>query len=138
MSKYGEVRDVYIPPDFETGKPRGFCFCEFFTAKGARDALDNLNGYKLDGRELSIVFAIHKRKVPDQMRPRGRGGNDRGYNNRGGGYDRRDDNRGGYRRDDRDYDRRDDRGYYRGTYYIVYLFQCLIYYNHFCINLLFC
>jgi RNA recognition motif-containing protein len=130
MSKYGEVRDVYIPPDFHTGRPRGFCFCEFFTAKGASEALDNLNGSTLDGRELSIVFAIHKRKDPNQMRPRGRGGGYDRYNNRdGGGYDRRDDYRGGYRRDDRGYDRRDDRGYDRG------IFNILIY--HYIINFIF-
>ncbi len=32
------------------------------------DALYNLSGYRMDGRELSMVFAKDKRKTPDEMR----------------------------------------------------------------------
>lgn len=32
------------------------------------DALDNLEGYQMDGREISIVFAKDKRKTSDEMR----------------------------------------------------------------------
>jgi RNA recognition motif-containing protein len=36
MGKYGEVRDVYIPTDYHTRKPRGFAFVEFPDSRDAR------------------------------------------------------------------------------------------------------
>ena len=38
LSKYGELRDCYLPRDFHTGRPRGFGFAEF--AGDHRDADD--------------------------------------------------------------------------------------------------
>jgi hypothetical protein len=35
-----------------------------------RDALKALDGYEMDGRPITIVFAKENRKTPDQMRPR--------------------------------------------------------------------
>lgn len=32
---FNKVRDVYIPQDFHTGKPRGFAFCEFHDERDA-------------------------------------------------------------------------------------------------------
>ncbi|CAE7477466.1 Srsf10 [Symbiodinium microadriaticum] len=68
MTKYGEVRDVYIPTDHYTKRPRGFCFVEFFDGRDARDALENLDCTELDGRDIKVVFAKENRKTPDQMR----------------------------------------------------------------------
>jgi RNA recognition motif-containing protein len=39
MEKYGEVRDVYIPLDHSTGRPRGFAFVEFFDGRDARSII---------------------------------------------------------------------------------------------------
>ena len=36
MDKYGEIRDVYIPQDYYTRKPRGFAFVEFYEYRDAR------------------------------------------------------------------------------------------------------
>jgi RNA recognition motif-containing protein len=36
MEKYGDVRDVYIPTDYHTRKPRGFAFVEFTDSRDAR------------------------------------------------------------------------------------------------------
>jgi RNA recognition motif-containing protein len=36
MDKYGEIRDVYIPTDYHTRKPRGFAFVEFADHRDAR------------------------------------------------------------------------------------------------------
>lgn len=33
FEKYGPVRDVYIPLDYFTRRPRGFAFVEFFSGK---------------------------------------------------------------------------------------------------------
>jgi arginine/serine-rich splicing factor 2 len=35
FSRYGEVRDVYIPEDYYTKKPRGFAFVEFYDSRDA-------------------------------------------------------------------------------------------------------
>jgi len=29
--RYAEVKDVYLPKDYRSGKPRGFGFVEFFS-----------------------------------------------------------------------------------------------------------
>eukprot|EP01038_Epipyxis_sp_PR26KG_P004978 gene4978-6961_t len=108
MNKYGDVRDVYIPTDYYTKRPRGFAFVEFYNKRDAADALDSLDRYELDGRELSIVFAKDRRKTPDEMRP-ARGGyqrhesRDRGRYGGGGGGDR------GRRNNSRDRDYRAER-----------------------------
>ena len=108
MTQYGDVRDVYIPTDYHTQQPRGFAFVEFFDERDASDALYNLNGYRLDGRELSIVFAKDKRKTPEQMRlvvgdGRGRRGGSRGRDDRSRSRSR---DRDGDRDRDRDERRR--------------------------------
>ena len=44
MEKYGEVKDVYIPTDYYTRRPRGFAFVEFLNADEALEAVTQLNG----------------------------------------------------------------------------------------------
>eukprot|EP00602_Paraphysomonas_sp_CaronLab_P007579 CAMPEP_0185021480 /NCGR_PEP_ID=MMETSP1103-20130426/4166_1 /TAXON_ID=36769 /ORGANISM="Paraphysomonas bandaiensis, Strain Caron Lab Isolate" /LENGTH=197 /DNA_ID=CAMNT_0027553025 /DNA_START=34 /DNA_END=625 /DNA_ORIENTATION=- len=68
FEKYGDVRDVYIPLDHYTQRPRGFAFVEFHDGRDARDALENLDGRQLDGRDIKIVFAKENRKTPEEMR----------------------------------------------------------------------
>ena len=36
FEKYGDVRDVYIPLDYHSQRPRGFAFVEFQDARDAR------------------------------------------------------------------------------------------------------
>ena len=36
MEKYGDVKDVYIPTDYHSRKPRGFAFVEFFDHRDAK------------------------------------------------------------------------------------------------------
>jgi hypothetical protein len=43
--------------DRETGRPKGFGFCEFFDVATAESAHRNLNGYELGGRTMRIDFA---------------------------------------------------------------------------------
>mmetsp|Transcript_19346 Transcript_19346/g.27810 ORF Transcript_19346/g.27810 Transcript_19346/m.27810 type:complete len:178 (+) Transcript_19346:50-583(+) len=118
FEKYGDVRDVYIPLDHYTQRPRGFAFVEFHDGRDARDALENLDGRQLDGRDIKIVFAKENRKTPEEMRrhaPPPRRGDSRDRRGRDR-YDDRDRRRSrsrdrGSRRDrsrsrSRDYDRR--------------------------------
>uniref|UniRef100_A0A7S0UWD7 RRM domain-containing protein n=1 Tax=Polytomella parva TaxID=51329 RepID=A0A7S0UWD7_9CHLO len=123
FEKYGAIRDVYIPVDYYTRKPHGYGFVEFLNTKDAEDAIRNLNGCVIKGKEISVDFSKESRKTPREMQTRedGRRGPvsrrdrdyDRGYDRRDRDYDRRDRD---YSRRDRDCDRRDrdyDREYSR-------------------------
>ena len=50
----GEVREVAIPTDRETGQPRGFAFVTMGSAADANSAIAELNGSMLDGRNLKV------------------------------------------------------------------------------------
>ncbi|CAI5705005.1 unnamed protein product [Peronospora effusa] len=72
FESYGEVRDVYIPKDFYTKEPKGFAFVEFRSEREADDARRSLDGVRIDGRDIRVVFAQERRKSTDQMRDRER------------------------------------------------------------------
>ena len=104
MSQHGEVRDVYIPLDYYTRRPRGFAFVEFLDSRDAAAAKQGKDGYELAGRAISVHFAKENRKTPQEMRRDTRRRDD---------YDR---GRRDHRDGDRDYrgrgrrDRSDSRG----------------------------
>ena len=92
---------------------------EFYNYRDASDALDALDRYEMDGRELSVVFAKDRRKSADEMRPLSRQRGDsreRGGGGGGGGGGGRFD-RGGGGRDSR------DRGRYRRYEYLSIYFH---------------
>ena len=76
----GEVREVAIPTDRETGQPRGFAFVTMGNAQAANAAIAQLNGLTLDGRQIRVNEA--------QERPQRGGGGFGGGGGRGGGRDR--------------------------------------------------
>jgi len=86
FSRYGDVRDVYIPEDYYTKRARGFAFVEFYDGRDAADASHHLERYIVDGREISIVFAKDRRKTSDEMRTGTAGSRSGG--GRGDSYDR--------------------------------------------------
>lgn len=82
---HGEVQEVSIVQDRDTGRPKGFAFVEMPTGGEAEAAIAALNGTELSGRAITV----------NEARPRversGGGGGNRGggYGNRGGGYGNR-------------------------------------------------
>ncbi|CAG9318264.1 SCL25A [Blepharisma stoltei] len=72
FSKFGEIRDVYIPKDYYTRKPRGFGFVEFLNYNEAKEALEKTDGTEVLGTTVKVVFAREERKAPDDMRRRER------------------------------------------------------------------
>jgi len=76
----GEVREVAMPTDRETGQPRGFAFVTMGSAQAANSAISQLNGSMLDGRQIKVNEA--------QERPDRGGGGGGGYGGGGGGYRR--------------------------------------------------
>ena len=80
FSQHGTVESVSLPTDRETGRPRGFGFVEMSQADAAR-AIQNLNGYSMNGRPLRVNEAQDKPRTGGG-RPGGGGG---GYRGGGGG-----------------------------------------------------
>lgn len=77
FSNYGEVSDVAIITDRDTGRSRGFGFVTM-NDDGAKEAIDALNGTDLEGRSLTVNEAR-----PKENRGPGGGGGGRGG---GGGF----------------------------------------------------
>ncbi len=74
---HGQVQEVNMITDRETGRPKGFGFIEMPTSAEAQAAIDALNGKEFGGRAITVNEAR-----PRQERSSGGGG---GYGNRGGG-----------------------------------------------------
>ena|SRR5579863_1602103 len=91
FAQFGEVRQVRIMTDRDTGKPRGFAFVEMTNDEEAQRAVAALNGKEFEGRSLTVNEA---RPRPERgMGGGGGGGRSGGYGgHRGGGG--RDDYRG--------------------------------------------
>jgi cold-inducible RNA-binding protein len=100
----GEVRETAIPVDRETGQPRGFAFVTMADAQAAANAISQLNGSTLDGREIRVDEAQERAPRGDGgggfRGGGGGGGGFRGGGGGGGGGDRR--GGGGSRRGSRD------------------------------------
>jgi len=80
---HGEVSDVAVIMDRETGRPRGFAFVEMPDSGQANAAIEALNNSDFGGRSMNVNEAR-----PREDRPRGGGGGG-GFRGGGGG--------GGYR-----------------------------------------
>eukprot|EP00088_Acartia_fossae_P041397 TRINITY_DN4330_c0_g2_i1.p1 TRINITY_DN4330_c0_g2~~TRINITY_DN4330_c0_g2_i1.p1 ORF type:complete len:175 (+),score=48.97 TRINITY_DN4330_c0_g2_i1:29-526(+) len=55
FGKYGDIGDIFLPTDRNTGRPRGFAFVRYYDKRDAEDALDALNGRTFDGRDMRIT-----------------------------------------------------------------------------------
>jgi len=68
FTKFGKIKDIYLPRDYYTGTPRGFGFVEFFDFRDAEDAQHEMDGRLLDGKALEITFAQSDRRSSSEMR----------------------------------------------------------------------
>jgi len=73
FERFGDVEDVRVVTDRETGRSRGFGFVTFNSSQAAQAAISEMDGTELDGRNIKVNEAEDK--------PRGGGGG-------GGGGDR--------------------------------------------------
>jgi RNA recognition motif-containing protein len=71
----GEVTDVHLVNDRDTGRSRGFAFVTMGTREGAEKAIAQMNGATVDGRPLRVNEA-------EERQSRGGGG---GFGGGGGG-----------------------------------------------------
>ena len=80
---HGQVEEVAVITDRDTGRPRGFAFVSMTNDNEARAAIEALNGIEVDGRTITV----------NEARPKsnggggggGRGGGGGGYRGGGGG-----------------------------------------------------
>ncbi|MEO6260815.1 MAG: RNA-binding protein [Thermoanaerobaculia bacterium] len=83
MSQAGQVKDVYLPTDRETRRPRGFAFVEYSSDEEAAAAIEKFNGHDLGGRQLRVNAAEDRpRRSPSAGGAPGGGG----YGGGGGGF----------------------------------------------------
>lgn len=62
FSTCGDVIDIHIPTDHNTHKARGFAFVELESEQSALDAVTQLNGTNLGGREIKVTIALNREK----------------------------------------------------------------------------
>jgi RNA recognition motif-containing protein len=94
FAAHGEVTDVQLITDRETGQPRGFGFVTMGSADQAQKAIQAMNGTTLDGRALRVNEAEER-----PSRGGGGGGGGRGPGGGGGRGGGRDGGGGGGKRD---------------------------------------
>ncbi|HPQ41664.1 MAG TPA: RNA-binding protein [bacterium] len=80
FGQYGTVSSVRIITDRDTGRSKGFGFLEMPEADEAAEAIENLNGFELDGRALKVNESQPRPPRSDNRRGGGGGGGRR--NNR--------------------------------------------------------
>jgi RNA recognition motif-containing protein len=61
MEDYGTVLSLRIIKDRETGRSKGFAFCEMAEDSGAQKAISELNGSDYAGRPMVVKEALPKR-----------------------------------------------------------------------------
>jgi RNA recognition motif-containing protein len=102
FSALGEVREVALPTDRETGRPRGFAFVTMADAQAAQNAIAQLNGSELDGRQIRVDEAQERTGGGGGFRGGGGGGGGGYGGGGGGGYGGGRKSGGGSRRGSRD------------------------------------
>jgi cold-inducible RNA-binding protein len=70
----GEVTDVRLITDRETGRLKGFGFVEMATVEGSKEAIKRFNGYSMGERALTVNEAR-----PREERSSSYGGNGRRF-----------------------------------------------------------
>lgn len=82
FGEFGEVTDVHIPEDRESGRPRGFAFVTMDSKDAMVSAIKDLDGAEFGGRNLRVNEAKPRE---DRGGGGGGGGGGRGGNRGGGG-----------------------------------------------------
>jgi RNA recognition motif-containing protein len=79
FASFGDITDVHVVSDRETGQSRGFGFVTMGSADAAQKAMSAMNGAMLDGRSLKV------NEAEERQGGGGGGGGRSGGGGRGGG-----------------------------------------------------
>jgi RNA-binding motif X-linked protein 2 len=63
FSQYGEIVDINMPRDPQTGKPRGFAWLMYADQRSTVLAVDNLNGAQVLGRTLRVDHVLNYKQL---------------------------------------------------------------------------
>lgn len=96
FAQHGELVEVKLITDRMSGRSKGIAFVEFATEEEAAAAMEALNNFEMNGR--NIFVSVARPFVPREQKSFG--GGDFGGGRRGG-FDRNRGGRGGDRRNDR-------------------------------------
>ena len=88
FQQYGEIASLKLIKDRDTGMSKGYAFVEMANDDEAQKAIDALNEFELEGRNLAVNEA---RPKTEYKKSGGSGGGYKGGGGGGGGY-----NKGGY------------------------------------------
>ena len=65
FSQFGEVVDIHLVRDRETGKSKGFCYLCYEDQRSTTLAVDNLNGIEIVGKKI-LVDHSDEFKIPHE------------------------------------------------------------------------
>ena len=85
FSQHGEVTEVAVIMDRDSGRPRGFCFVSMSTREGMEAAIKELDGKDWMGRPLAVNEARPREERPSFGGGGGRSGGGGGRGGYGGG-----------------------------------------------------
>lgn len=77
FGQYGQVSEVFLPTDRESGRPRGFAFVSLDNVDSMNNAINGLNGSPFLGRNLTVNEA--RPREENQGRSFNGGGRSRRY-----------------------------------------------------------
>ncbi len=83
FTQAGEVAEIALITDRDTGRPKGFGFVQMKSEEGAKEAIKRFNGFTLENRALTVNEARPREERPSNG---GYGGGNR--DSRGGGRGR--------------------------------------------------
>ena len=87
FAEAGAIRDVFLPIDRATNRPRGFAFVEYESEAEATAAIERFHGHELGGRELRVNVAVERPAGGRSDRPSfASGGGPRFGGGGGGGF----------------------------------------------------
>ena len=64
--QYGSVEKAYIIYDKERRRSKGYGFVEMLNEDEAKEAMEKLNGYELNGKVLVVTESTSSKKEPTQ------------------------------------------------------------------------
>jgi cold-inducible RNA-binding protein len=65
FSQAGEIAQVIVIKDRDTGRSKGFGFVEMETEAGAEEAIKRFNGYSINNRPLTVNEARPREERPN-------------------------------------------------------------------------
>jgi RNA recognition motif-containing protein len=71
FAEAGDVLEVFVPTDRNTGRPRGFAFVEFADESAVARAIEELDGREVGGRQIRVNEAQERPRRPPMPSPGG-------------------------------------------------------------------